>query len=429
MIWTLRRRSRGKESLSSRRACEDEQAGKNGKCMGALGAKTGRRPPQHALALLLTIAVISAYVLAAPAHALAYTFEVPAQSAILVDAATGQVLYAKNEHQPLPPASITKIMTMLLTMEAIDSGRVKLDDVVVASQRAHETRGSSIFLAIGERQTVETLLKAVAIQSANDAAVALAEFISGSEEAFVARMNERAKELGMNDTTFRNAHGLDEPGHVSSAYDIAIMARELVKHPKILEWSSEWQDTIRDGKFTLFNTNKLIRRYPGADGLKTGHTDEAGYCLAGTAKRNDLRLISVVMGTPTDEERIAQTITLLDYGFREFTRVKLAKKGDKMGEADVQNGARLKVDAVAAQDVNFLIPVGREESVDRRIEIRPLTAPVEQGQVIGRAVFTVKGSEIGAANLVAAQDVQKAGFFTLLWRRIIGFITGLFRRG
>lgn len=411
------------------RTREDRHAGNSGKFTGALRKKARGRLASPTLAVLLSMAMISTCAVAVPAHTLAYTFDVPAQSAILVDAETGQVLYAKNEHQPLPPASITKIMTMLLAMEAIDSGRVKLDDVVVASQRAHETRGSSIFLAVGERMTVETLLKSVAIQSANDAATALAEFIAGSEEAFVAKMNERAKELGMNDTTFRNAHGLDEPGHVSSAYDIAIMARELVKHPKILEWTSTWQDSIRDGKFTLFNTNKLIRRYPGADGLKTGHTDEAGYCLAGTAKRDDLRLIAVVMGTPSDEARIAQTIALLDYGFREFTKVKLAKKGDKMGEADVQDGARLKVDAVAAQDVRLLVPVGSEESVERRVEIRPLTAPVEQGQVIGRAVFTDKGREIGTANLVAAQDVPRAGFFTLLWRRVVGFIVGLFRRG
>ena len=245
-------------------------------------------------------------------------FSIQSKSAILLEADTGTILYEKNSHEQLRPASVTKVMTLLLIMEAIDSGKISLDDMVGCSERARKMGGSQIWLNETEELSVNDMLKAICVVSANDCCVAMSEFIAGSEEMFVDMMNKRAKELGMNDTNFANCHGLDTDNHLTSAHDIGVMSRELIKHEKILEYSSIWMDSLRDGKSELVNTNKLIRFYDGANGLKTGSTSLAKYNLSATAKRNDMQLIGVVMCAPTSAERFEDAKKLLDYGFANF---------------------------------------------------------------------------------------------------------------
>ncbi|HHY46665.1 MAG TPA: D-alanyl-D-alanine carboxypeptidase, partial [Firmicutes bacterium] len=257
---------------------------------------------------------------------------ITAPSAILIEATSGRVLYEKDAHAKRPPASITKIMTMLLAMEAIQQGKIKLEDKVIASERASLQGGSQIWLEVGEEMSLADLLKAIAVVSANDASVAVAEHIAGAEEIFVDMMNRRAAELGMKDTHFVNATGLPAPGHLTSAYDIAVMSRELVKHPKVHEWFTIWIDYLRSGKNILVNTNRLIKDYKGCDGLKTGYTEEAGYCLAATASRDGLRLIAVVLGLPDSKVRFQETAKLLDYGFRYFVGVPVAKRDQVITE-------------------------------------------------------------------------------------------------
>ena len=258
---------------------------------------------------------------------------IAAKSAKLVDASTGQVLYAANSEERMAPASITKIMTMLLVMEQVRDGRISLDDVVAVSTEASLMGGSQVYLKERERVPVRDLMAATAIRSANDASFALAEHVAGTADDFVRMMNQRAVELGMENTQFTNPEGLDDPDHYTTASDIAIMSRELIQYPEVLEWTSTWIGKMRDGTYDLFNTNRLIKEYDGADGLKTGHTDKAGYCLAGTAERGGVRLIAVVMGTAGEKERVAETSKLLDYGFRNFERATLAEAGTKVDAA------------------------------------------------------------------------------------------------
>ncbi len=250
--------------------------------------------------------------------AYADNFNLKSKSAILMDANTGKVLYEKNSHEELPPASVTKVMTMLLVMEALDSGKIKTTDKVVTSEHAYDMGGTQIYLEVGEEMTVDDLLKSVAMNSANDASVALAEYISGSEEKFVEEMNKRAKELGAKNTNFKNASGLPEEGHYTSVYDMALISRELVKHKNIFKYLTNKIDSVRNGKFSLANTNKLLWNYQGADGIKTGSTSEALYCLSATAKRGDTRFIAVVFGAPDSATRFKEASKLLDYGFANF---------------------------------------------------------------------------------------------------------------
>lgn len=352
-------------------------------------------------------------------------FDLKAKASILVDSATGRVLLENNSHEKRPIASITKVMSMLLIMEDIDSGKLKYDDIVTASDYASSMGGSQAYIAPGEQFTVRDALKAVAMHSSNDVTVALAEKVSGSEDAFVVRMNEKAKELGMNDTHFLDCTGLTDEGHYSSAYDIAIMSRELInKHPGILEFTKIWMDSFRNGKFQLVNTNKLVKFYDGANGLKTGFTSKAGYCLVATAQRNNMQLISVVLGEQDTNTRFAESRKLLDYGFAYFTIEKISKKGDVIKQVEVKGGLKSKINAVYSDDVNLLL--GKDDK--NKLSIEPnidtdIKAPLRAGQKIGEVIFKIDSKEIGKADIVSQEEVKKASFIRLFFRMILGWFS------
>lgn len=348
-------------------------------------------------------------------------FNLQAKCAILVDSASGSILFEKNSHERLSIASITKIMSMLLIMEAVDSGKTAFKDMIQVSDHAYSMGGSQVYLKPGEQFTVEEMLKAVAIHSANDATVALAEKVAGSEEAFVAMMNDKTKELEMKDTNFLDCSGLTDEGHYSSAYDIAIMSRELItKHPGILKYTSIWQDTFRDGEFALNNRNKLIRFYEGANGLKTGFTAKAGHCLAATAQRNDMQLIAVVLGEPDSNTRFAETRKLLDYGFANFEASLINTKGEVIQEVEVKKGLQTKVNVIYKNDVNLLLRKGDKDKIERIFNIdESLTAPVQQNQTVGEVIYKVDGKEVGKVESITESAVEKASFIKLFFRMIL----------
>ncbi|KXS45672.1 MULTISPECIES: D-alanyl-D-alanine carboxypeptidase family protein [unclassified Candidatus Frackibacter] len=379
---------------------------------------------------LITCILIVSSLLMMTLPAFAVGFDVEAKSAILMEAETGQVLFAKNKDKELPPASMTKIMTLLLAMEAIDSGQFTLDDTVITSEFASSMGGSQIYLAPKEKMKVRTLLEAIAIASANDACVAIGEYIGGTEGSFVAMMNQKVKELDLKHTNFVNSTGLptDDGEHYSSAYDLAVMARGLVtKHPKVLDWTSTWIDTIRDGEFTLYNTNGLIEYYPGADGLKTGWTDEAGYCLTATAKRDGMRLISVVMQTDSKKSRVEESAKLLSYGFSRFDLTKVVSKGENIGEVKVKNGEKLKVAVETAKDLQAVVKTGDGE-IERDVKLnKEVEAPIKQGETVGKLVLTQQDRKVGTVNLVASKSVKKASLLTRLIRMIKEFLLGFFK--
>lgn len=369
---------------------------------------------------------------AAPATPAAPTFNIAAGSAILVDAATGQVLYAKNADLQLPPASMVKIMTMLLVMEEIDSGRAKLTDKVTVSARSATTGGSQVYLKEGEVFTVEELLKAVVIHSANDASVALAEHFAGAVEAFVDAMNRKAQELGLKNTVFTNPDGLPpEKGQaptLSTARELSIMARELLKHPKILEWTVIQNATFREKpKTILYNTNKLIGKYQGLDGLKTGHTDAAGWCLTATAKRGDIRLVSVVMKTNSENERQAQTARLLDYGFRNFVPAHVVAAGEQVDTLKLRAGSPGAVAVNAKEALAPLVPRGAEKDVTREVVlIQNVKLPLKAGDTVGAVIAKLNGKELARTDAVVARNVKHANFIIRFFRWIKGLIVGLF---
>jgi D-alanyl-D-alanine carboxypeptidase (penicillin-binding protein 5/6) len=361
------------------------------------------------------------------------SFDVDAHSAILVDGTTGQVLYEKESDLKLPPASMAKIMTMLLIMEEIDAGRLKLTDEVKVSARAAGIGGSQVYLKQGEVFTVEDLMKAVTIHSANDASVALAEHVSGAVEAFVDAMNRRAQELGMADTYFDNPDGLpSEPGRpptLTTARDLTKVSRELLKHPKILEWSTITLTEFRSKpKTNLYNTNKLLGKYSGLDGLKTGHTDEAGWCLTATAKRGDVRLVSVVMRTASEQERQAQTARLLDHGFRGFEPMTAAAKGEDVGTLKVANGWPGALKVQPKETFRPLVPRGRTEDVELTTEFGEVQAPLSAGQTVGAVVATLDGEELARMDVVISRDVKRANFVVRFFRWIARAVRGLFSR-
>ncbi|MCL4514237.1 MAG: D-alanyl-D-alanine carboxypeptidase [Firmicutes bacterium] len=352
-------------------------------------------------------------------------FDIPSESAILTEASSGQVLWQKNAHKRLPPASISKIMTLLLAMEAVQTGRVSLDDQVTVSATASRQGGSEVFLAQGERFPLRDLLKAIAIASANDASVAVAEYLAGTEQAFVTSMNRRAKELGMKDTYFFDSSGLPAPegvqGNYTTAYDVAIMSRELVKYPQILKWTSTWQDSLRGGKFVLTNTNRLLNTYLGADGLKTGHTEEAGWSLSATSIRNGLRLIAVVLRTESDEARVEQAAHLMDYGFRAFARVPVASRGRRVGTVAVPNGTRTVLPVETGQPLVVLTRRGDESLVQKKLVLpRNVQAPLSKGQKVGELRATLGNETLGRVDLVAAEPVARANPVVVFFRRIWG---------
>lgn len=345
-----------------------------------------------------------------------------AKSVILTEASTGRVLYESNADEALPPASVTKIMTLLLVMEAIDEGKISLDDMVPVSNNAASMGGSQIYLEAGEQMSVDDMIKSVVVSSANDAAVALAEFVSGSEELFVEKMNERASELGMTNTAFENTNGLDDTTsrHVTSARDIAIMSRELIRHEKILEYSSIWMDSIRNGAFTLTNTNRLIRFYKGANGLKTGSTSKAGFCISATAKRDGMQLIAVVMGAANRDTRNEIAKKLLDYGFANYSIA--TSEPRELQPIKVYGG--VKRDCKVAYDgITAVVGKGDTNRIEVTIDLPDaLTAPIYEGDAVGSATYTVNGEIVGKVDITASESVGKIGFreiFPKLFEKIV----------
>lgn len=333
-----------------------------------------------------------------------------AKSAILMEEATGNILYESNPDERLPIASVTKVMTMLLIMEAVDSGKISLDDMVTVSENAMSYGGSTMFLETGEQLTVNDMLKGIAVASANDGCVAMAEHLAGSESAFVDMMNEKAKELGMENTHFMNTNGLDEDDHYSSARDVAIMSRELMKHETIFNYTSIWMDTLRGGKFQLANTNKLIRFYDGANGLKTGSPSKALCCLSAAAKRNDMQLIAVVLGAPTSAERFASAKSLLDYGFANYAVNTQITAGDEVQKIAVEKGVDKEVGVVAGDSCSTLVKKGQEDNITKEIKIdETITAPIEAGQKIGTMTISRDGEVIADIDLNASSAVEKKG--------------------
>ena len=340
---------------------------------------------------------------------------VSAKSAILVECSTGRVLFEYEADKQLPPASITKIMTLLLVMEAIESGKLGFETEITASEHACSMGGSQIWLEPGEVFTVNELLKAAAIASANDACVALAEAVSGTEEAFVELMNKRASELGMKNTVFKNCTGLDAEGHLSTARDIAIMSAALLSHEKIKEYSTVWMDSLRNGETELTNTNKLVRFYKGCTGLKTGSTDEAGCCLSASAKREGMELVSVTLGSPNTDERFAAGRKLLDYGFANFSVAKPVPPEEELYEIPVLHGVAETVTPVFEKPETYLLPKGQETFIEQKVTLaEKLEAPVEAGQIIGKVSVYLNGGEIGEYNIVAKETVEKMSFFAAL---------------
>ena len=348
----------------------------------------------------------------------AQALEVSAPSALLMEKETGTVLFAKDEHAKLEPASVTKVMTLLLTMEAIDSGALHYDDIITASAHACSMGGSQIWLKENEQMTVSDMLKAVCVVSANDCAVALAEAVSGSEEAFVEKMNQRAAELGMADTHFCNATGLPAEGHVTSAYDIALMSQELIRnHPDIRQYTTIWMDTLRDGASSLVNTNRLIRYYEGATGLKTGSTDSALYCLSGTAERDGMELIAVIMKDATSAQRFADAQALLNYGFASYALENVVPES-VLPPVPVSLGTQATVQPVLGEDTHLLLEKALAGDLHQSVSLpESLEAPVAAGSRIGTLTVTAgDGQVVAELPLLAGEDVPRVTFGQMLLR-------------
>ena len=350
-------------------------------------------------------------------------FAPTAKSAILVDAATGKVLYEKNADEKLPPASMTKLASMLIIMEYVDSGKISLTDRVEISAEAASMGGSQVFLEAGEVYTVEQLLKGIAIASGNDAVVAMAEKIAGSQQAFVDLINKRLKEIGATNTTFLNAHGLDTEGHVSTARDMATIALELLKHPQILKYTSIYEEYLEknDGSKTwLVNTNRLVRFYAGVDGLKTGFTDKAGYCLTATAQKGNLRLISVVMGEDTTENRSNDTVKMLNYGFNTFKLNTIKKNTEILGRVRVEKGKQEVANIVLVKDATELLKISEEnKSYTFNVKVDKIIAPVKKGDVVGTAeIIDNEGNIIDEVDVTVKETIAKANLWDYLWKNL-----------
>ena len=336
-------------------------------------------------------------------------------SAILIEQSSGRILYAHNIHEQLRPASVTKVMSILLIMEAIDAGKISLTDSVPCSENAASMGGSQIWLDTTETLTVDEMLKAICVNSANDCVVAMAEYIAGSEEAFVQMMNDKAFELGMSDTTFKNCHGLDEDGHVTSSYDIAIMSRELLnKYPEIKNYTTIWMDTLRDGETQLSNTNRLIKNYSGATGLKTGSTSLALYNLSASATRDDLSLIAVIMKAPSTKVRFSEAQKLLDYGFNNFSYQSFGKAGDLIQTVSVDKGVQATIPVVLENDAGILLAKGSEKNIEQTVTIdETISAPISNGQKVGEISFSLDGEVLSTVNLVSQVSVNKIDIATM----------------
>lgn len=370
-------------------------------------------------ALLLLVCLIFAFP-ALPAHGEELTVTAP--SVILMEASTGQILFEKECHQIRPCASITKVMTLCLTFEAIESGQLSLTDTLTASAHAASMGGSDIWLKEGEQMTVDDLIKATVIMSANDAAVVLAENVAGSEEAFVRKMNEKAQELGMGDTVFKNCNGLDEEGHVTSAHDVALMSRELLKYPKIHDYTLTWIDYVRDGATQLVNTNKLIRSYNGITGLKTGTTSQAGSCITATAERDSLALIAVVLGADSTDHRFQDARALLDYGFAGWSVT--VPEAPALEPAPVTGGMTGTVALQAGESPKLLMKATDATSIQQSIQIKQdLTAPIRKGDVLGRIIYSSSGETLAEVPITAMEDVEAITFSSAFQYLLRGFFS------
>lgn len=378
---------------------------------------------------LMSIILLLCIILSMPLGAYgAEDLKINAKSALLLDFNTGEIIYKLNENDRLAPASITKIMTLLLAMEAVDSGKIGLKDQVVISSHAEGMGGSQVYLEAGESQELEELFKAIAIRSANDAAVAVAEYISGSEDVFVKKMNDRAKALGMKNTQFSNASGLPDANHYISAHDVALMSKELLKHDKINEWLSIYMYDMKVGKNkpsvqTMVNTNRLIKEYEGATGIKTGSTNEAGYCLSGSAKRGNLQLIAVVMGAENSKIRFDEAKRMLDYGFANYDSISIGKKGDIIGVVPVEKGRLTEVELVLERDSYILLPKGEKGKVSKIVKLPDFVeAPLIPGNEVGILSIYVDEKEVDKVKLVSKDSVEKANLINILDRTIKSFL-------
>jgi D-alanyl-D-alanine carboxypeptidase (penicillin-binding protein 5/6) len=371
---------------------------------------------------LLSAAVVIAGLPTIRASALSAE-EVNAPSAILMEAQTGKILFEKNSHEKRACASITKIMTLILVMEAVDSGKIGLNDMVSVSKHAASMGGSQIWLKEGETMSVDDLLKATVIASANDCSVALGEYVAGSEEEFVAQMNQKAQQLGMKDTTFKNCYGLDEDGHLTSANDIAIMSRELIKHKKIFDYTKTWMDTLRGGKTQLVNTNKLLKTYKGITGLKTGTTGKAGSCMAATAERDGVQLIAVVLGCSDTKTRFSSSAALLDYGFANYSVTKPSIPPEATAPVTVRNGMQSEVETTVDSATSLLVPKGKGGNVKYSVTInQDITAPVKKGQALGKVSCSLDGTLLQEFTIRAKTSVEPITFtaaFRLLLKKLL----------
>lgn len=337
-------------------------------------------------------------------------------AACLIEQNSGLIIYDYNMHEKLRPASVTKIMSLLLIMEALDCGKIQLTDKIPCTEDAAKMGGSQIWLDVRETLTVEEMLKAICVVSANDCVVAMADYLEGSQDAFVKKMNQKAQELGMNDTTFKNCHGIDEDGHLTSAYDIAIMSRELLmNHPSITKYTTIWMDSLRDGKSSLVNTNKLVRNYNGCTGLKTGSTSIALYNLSASATRNNLSLIAVVLKAPTPAIRFSNAQKLLDYGFSNYTVTSFGKKGDVIKSVEIKKGTTSSIDAILENDAEVLMSNGNNKDVTQEIKLDDtFNAPILEGQKLGEVEFSINGNVVSTVNLVANKSSDKLSFGSII---------------
>lgn len=371
--------------------------------------------------LKIIVTIVMSILLVMSVFSAEFSGEIDCKSAILMEASTGRVLYEKNADEPLPPASVTKIMTLLLIMEAVDSEKIALTDKVTVSEYAASMGGSQVFLEPGESMTVEEMIKCVVISSANDCAVALAEFLYGSEESFVSEMNKRAAELGMLNTTFENTNGLDDTvnHHLTSARDIAIMSRELLKHTLILKYSSTWMDSIRNGAFGLTNTNRLVRYYSGANGLKTGSTAKAKFCISATAVRENMQLIAVIMAAPTRDERNNIAKQLLDFGFANYGVFNY--EGGELEPIKVNGGTKENC-KISFPKTSITLEKEKISKITCRYELsESLTAPIKKGERVGEVIFEYNGEKIAQTEIYSVEEIQKIGFWGILLKVLDGF--------
>lgn len=376
------------------------------------------------LSLALIIAIIFTTIPVFSVEVNAVTEEtITAPSAVLMETSSGKILFEKNPHEQRPCASITKVMTMLLVCEAIDNGKLSLDDTITASAHAASMGGSDIWLEEGETMSADDMIKATVVASANDAAVALAEHLCGSEEVFVEKMNEKASQLGMKDTVFKNCNGLDEDGHITSAYDVAVMSRELMKHEMIFEYTSIWLDNLRDGKTQIVNTNKLLKTYNGITGLKTGTTNDAGCCMAASAKRGDMSLVAVVLGCNSGKERFSDAAALLDYGFANFSVTQLKAPEDLPKTIKVENGMQGNIGIGCDVNASIVLDKNSSSKIVSKIDLpESIEAPVVSGQKLGTVTYSLDGNAVKSFEITALQDAEKISFasvFSVLLNSII----------